>query len=173
MIKFLFTLLLNLIGIGILVVVLVVPLAPQFKNDSRVDTIMAAVLCNPGEKLVRAQSANPLLSRFGVAMTPTCINAQGQRRDVTTRWITIGLGGFAFTFIFGFVLEIVLIINAVRRRIARSMRPREAYPSPLVITTAAAAPLKDQLRQLEDAKKAGLITFDEYDRLRSEILSKM
>ena len=174
MIKFLFTMLLNLIGIGILVVVLVVPLAPQFKNDSRVDNLMAAVLCNPGEQMVRVQSTNPLLSRFGIGMTPTCVNTQGQRRDVTTRWIIIGLGGFAFTFLFGIVLEVVLIINAIRRRIARSIMPRDTYASvPMSTPMTAAAPLKDQLRQLEDAKKAGLITFDEYDRLRSEILSKM
>src|SRR6185369_2790 len=129
--------------------------APQFKNDSRVDTVMAAVLCNPGEKLVRAQSTNPLLSRFGVAMTPTCITAQGQRRDVTTRWITIGLGGFAFTFLFGIVLEVVLIINAIRRRIARAVIPRDSYyVSAPVMPPTVAAPLKDQLRQLEDAKKA-------------------
>jgi hypothetical protein len=61
----------------------------------------------------------------------------------------------------------------MRRRIARSMRPKDGYVSAPVVPMTAAAPLKDQLRQLEDAKKAGLITFDEYDRLRSEILSKM
>jgi len=35
------------------------------------------------------------------------------------------------------------------------------------------ANLSDQLRQLEDAQKAGLITFDEYEQKRQEILKKI
>jgi len=171
--KFLFTLLLNVIGIGFLIVVIVVPIAPQFKNDSRVDTIMAAVLCNPGEHMVR-EPITGILSRIGIAITPTCINQQGQRRDVTTRWIVIGLGGFAVTFLFGFVLEMVLIANAIRRGIARAVIPRgNAVAAPLPMPPPPSANLSDQLRQLEDAQKAGLITFDEYEQKRQEILKKI
>ncbi len=172
MIKFLFTILLNVIGIGFVLVVILLPIVPQFKNDSRVDTVMAAVLCNPGERLIRAQSTNPLLSRFGVAMTPTCINGQ-QRRDVTTRWLTIGLAGFAFTFLFSTVLEVVLILNAIRRRIVRAVRPRDVYRPVQQPATLMPLSLSDQLGQLEEAKKAGLITYDEYNQKRSEILKKM
>jgi len=172
MIKLLFTILLNVIGIGFLIAVLVIPIAPQFKNDSRVDQALGVLLCNGGEYLVREQISNPMLQRFGISgITPTCINPQGQRRDVTTRWITIGVSGFTITFVIGIVLEFVLILNAIRRRIARAVRPQTVgvvVPPPPV-----AVSLSDQLSQLDAAQKAGLITYDEYERLRQEILKKM
>ena len=87
MIKFLFTILLNVLGIGILILVIVVPISPQFKNDKRVDSVLGTVLCNQGERLVRESSNNPVLSRVGLAITPYCISRNGQKSDVTMRWL--------------------------------------------------------------------------------------
>jgi hypothetical protein len=172
MIKFLLTALLNLIGIGFLILVIVVPITPQFKNDSRVDNLLGLALCNPGEHLVR-EPVSGILSRLGIVITPYCVNGQA-RRDVTFRWITLGLSGFAFVFLFDIVLQIALILNAIRHAIFRSIRRRNSTPSQPVNIPVPPAPvsLKDQLQQLEDAQKAGLITYDEYDRLRQDILGK-
>ena len=161
-----------MIGIGLLIAVIGIPIAPQFKNDTRVDSVLGVLLCNPGEHLVRNQNSNALLNRVGVVgITPTCITPQGQKRDVTARWITTGLAGFAFTFLFGVVLNIVLVLNAIRRLIGRRMRPKSS--SAVVVPAPVEVSLSDQLRQLEEAHKAGLVSFDEYDRLRQELLKKM
>src|SRR5689334_22953249 len=119
MIRFLFTVLINAVGILILVAVIIVPTVPQFRNDKRVDTLLGTVLCAQGERLVREPSNNPLLSRAGLAITPYCISRSGQKSDVTTRWLLIGAGGFGVTMLFGIVLDIMLALNGFRRAVVR------------------------------------------------------
>ncbi len=177
MIKFLFSVVLNLIGVGILVAVIVVPTLPQFKNDKRVDSVLAIVLCNQGERVVRQPSNNPALSKVGLSITPYCITRNGQSRDVTTRWILIGLGGFAFTMLFGIVLDIMLLLNGFRRAVMHFSTKRNRVPS--FSTTPSMPPsddlelsLKDKLKQLDEIHLAGSISDKEYRRMRQDILDQ-
>ena len=177
MIKFLFTVLLNLIGVGILVAVIIVPGAPQFRNDKRVDSLLGLVLCNQGERLVRQTSNNPVLGSVGLAITPYCISRNGQNRDVTMRWMLIGLGGFGFTMLFGIVLDIMLLLNGFRRAVMHMSIKRNRLPS--FSTTPSMPPsddlelsLKDKLKQLDDVRLSGSISDEEYKQMRQELLNK-
>ncbi len=177
MLKFLFSVLLNLIGVGILVAVIIVPGLPQFKNDKRVDSLLAIVLCNQGERVIRQSSNNPVLSKVGLSITPYCVTRNGQSHDVTTRWILIGLGGFAFTMLFGIVLDIMLLLNGFRRVVMHLAVKRNRLPS--FSTTPSMPPsddlelsLKDKLKQLDDVHQAGSISDADYKRMRQEILKK-
>jgi len=177
MIKFLFTILLNIIGILILIAVIVIPIAPQFRNDKRVDSLLSIVLCNQGEHLIRQPSNNPALSKIGIAITPYCVSRNGQNRDVTIRWILIGLGGFGFTMLFGIVLDIMLLLNGFRRAVMHMAVKRNTLPS--FSTTPSMPPsddielsLSDKLKQLDEVHRMGAISDDEYRRMRQEILDK-
>lgn len=178
MLKFLFTILLNIIGIVILIAVIIVPIMPQFKNDKRVDSLLGAVLCSQGEKLVRESSNNPLFSRVGIAMTPYCVTRNGQKHDMTMRWLLIGLGGFGVAMLFGTVLDIMLVLNLFRRAVVHMAVVRNTPPS--FPTTPSMPPsedlelsLTDKLKRLDEARKSGLIANEDYDRLRQNILEKM
>src|SRR5258707_279557 len=175
MLKFLFTLLLNLIGIIILVAVIVIPIAPQFRNDKRVDSLLGTVLCAQGQRLVREPSNNPVLSRVGLAITPYCISRSGQKNDVTTRWLLIGLGGFGVTMLFGIVLDIMLALNAFRRAVVHLAIWRNTPPRFPTTPTMPPSPdielsLSDKLKRLDDARQSGSISNDDYNRLRQNIL---
>ncbi|MBI1282438.1 MAG: hypothetical protein GC179_30205 [Anaerolineaceae bacterium] len=177
MFKFLFSILLNAIGIGLLLAVIIVPGMPQFRNDKRVDSLLGIILCNQGEQLVRQASNNPALSTVGITITPYCISRSGQSRDVTTRWLLIGLGGFGFTMLFGVVLDIMLLLNGFRRAVMHLSIKRNRLPS--FSTTPSMPPsddlalsLKDKLKQLDDVHLSGSISDDEYRKMRQEILDK-
>lgn len=177
MIKFLFTILLNVIGIAILIVVIVVPVVPQFRNDKRVDSLLGTVLCNQGESLVREPSNNPILSGVGIAITPYCVGRSG-KRDVTMRWLLIGVGGFGFTMLFGIVLDIMLLINAFRRGVTRMVIARNtAPPFPTVPTMPPSEDLElsisEKLKRLDETRRSGSISDDEYRTMRQEILKKV
>ena len=178
MLKFLFTILLNVIGIIILIAVIIVPMMPQFRNDKRVDSLLGTVLCSQGERLVRDSSNNPIFSRVGITMTPYCVTRSGQKHDMTMRWILIGLGGFGVAMLFGLVLDIMLILNLFRRAVVHLAVVRNTPPS--FSTTPSMPPsedlelsLTDKLKRLDEARKSGLIPKEDYDRLRQAILEKM
>ena len=178
MIKFLFTILLNVIGVCILVAVIVVPIVPQFRNDKRVDSLLGTVLCVQGERLVREPSNNPVLNRVGLAITPYCISRSGQKNDVTTRWLLIGVGGFGVTMLFGIVLDIMLALNAFRRGVVQLAIRRNTPPRFPTTPTLSPSPdielsLSDKLKRLDEARQSGSITNDDYNRLRQDILSKL
>ena len=168
--KILLTILVNILSFAFFAVVMVIPVLPQFQDDPRVNTYLAVILCNPNERLIREKASAGIMSSFGLSMKPTCINQQ-QRRDVTTRWLVIGLGGSGVLFLAGTILEILLVLNAIRRGVVRAVTPRSKNTVVPIIPTEAT--LTDKLRQLEDAHKAGLITYDEYDQKRQELLRKL
>lgn len=177
MIKFLFTILLNIIGLLILIAVIVIPITPQFRNDKRVDSLLSIVLCNQGERVIRQPSNNPALSKIGIAITPYCISRNGQSHDVTMRWILIGLGGFGFTMLFGIVLDIMLLLNGFRRAVMHFSIKRNTLPS--FSTTPSMPPseeielsLSDKLKQLDEVHLSGSISDEEYRRMRQEMLDK-
>ncbi len=176
--KFLLTLLLNVIGIGILIAVIIIPIAPQFRNDKRVDSLLGAVLCPQGQRLVREQNTNAMYNRVGITITPYCVSRNGQRGDVTTRWLLIGLGGFGVAMLFGTVLDIMLLLSAFRRGVMHIAVARNTPPSFPTTPTMPPSPdielsLSDRLKRLDEARQSGLITHDQYDRLRQDILKKM
>ncbi len=177
MIKFLISILLNGIGIGLLVAVIIVPGLPQFRNDRRVDDLLTLVLCSSGERVTREPSNNPALKSVGISITPYCVTRSGQSRDVTIRWLLIGAGGFGFIMLFGVVLDIMLLLNGFRR-VVMSLSIRRNRPASFS-TTPSMPPspdvelsLRERLQQLEEVRISGSISDEEYKRMREEILKK-
>ena len=118
-----------------------------------------------------------------------CVNSKGERREVTAQFvggvfeqIFAGFGGFALPMISGggIVLgTLMIVVGAIfsRRRPApiagveyTAVRPAESYSGWSIPPN---ADLTERLRQVEAARQAGLISYDEYKRLRQEILDAM
>jgi len=131
-----------------------------------------------------------------------CVNDAGTRRDVTLEAAKRFVGGFLPSLgtlvipiisgglcTVGFFLPLLGFIFSRRRRLQTATsqyvfagaNPSTAYPlssatpwsqSPPASSSLSAS-LTDLLRQLEDARKSGLISEDEYNRMRQEILNSM
>ncbi|MEO8396022.1 MAG: SHOCT domain-containing protein [Chloroflexota bacterium] len=158
----------------------------------------AADLCKPGEELVTERGAESYSFSNGYSHSQTyyCVNDAGTRRDVTfdaaknfiggflpslgTLVIPIAGGGLCsigfFLAIFGFIFS--------RRRTFQNASSQYVFAGqnvPSSFTATPSAPVRPpaqgdlaaKLRQIEEAHKSGLITEDEYNRMRQEILDSM
>lgn len=162
----------------------------------------AAALCNDGETLKIEQGAETYSPSSGWGR-PTyfyCVDNQNNRREVTEEFgsdlisnttssaLSIISGTFTWMCLssLGFVVLLIGIIMSVRKR----AQPLETSPyaslSPVsgdpemqwhVPSSKKARPdssdLTDRLQKLEEARSANLISQEEYDRLRQNILNKL
>ncbi len=167
-----------------LTVLIALPALPPLEDSPEMDALLAALLCQPGETVQREQYSYRVGWRgenFGVKVY--CLGDDG-RRDVTDRWTLIGMGTLAIPCILG----LVLIINRLKRRWSRAQAGAPPVDDllrapPLVggqpVRISSSAPtsgglsLTDRLKQLQEARDAGLLSAQEYERLRQEILNEM
>ena len=153
--------------------ILVVPTMPEFARDRNVNSILSAVLCAPGETFEQRNEPNdnPLIEALGIPITPYCVNTRLETRtNITEKWLTIGVGGGALSFVLSTISELALVFYSIRNRtskVIRNTRPSGVnFPNnPMT--------LNEQLQQIENARQAGTITYDEYDQMRSKILREM
>lgn len=158
----------------------------------------AEELCNPGETLdqvMGAESYSPSTG-YGRQVSYFCVNDAGERREVTGSFVQgmLGqvfgsipsmfipaLGGCVLTVGVLFVV-IGFILSARRRGINRVTVPAYGFDFPTNPTTTPAPRARQQpqsgdlsakLRQLDEARQSGLLTEDEYQRMRKEILDSM
>jgi hypothetical protein len=155
-------------------------------------TPTAAELCNPGETLDEVRGAEEYTALEGTrrAIRYFCVNDAGERREVTTSFVTgmlgdalRGLGVFAIPFLSSCICTVGLLFTAFgaifSRRRAMLAVNNFAFPEDFDTTTAsrqpsaASAALTNRLRQLEDARRSGLISEDEYQRMRQEALDNL
>ena len=161
---------LNILWVAVIIGALVIPIMPEFIHNDTVNTLLGSILCDPAEKLERAEDVNPALGDMGIAMIPYCLNTTREtRRDVTDRWLVIGLGATGVAFLLSTLAELSFAFSLIRKKVKQSVQLIPTF----VGQPGSSASLSDQLRQLEAAQKAGLITYDEYDRKRGEILKKL
>jgi hypothetical protein len=159
-------------------------------------------LCRPGETLdeVTGQSEYTPLEGYRSAVQYYCVDANGERRNVTGTFVQGmigqvfgGLGSLAIPIVSSFLClpGIVLVIlglifsrrrvqdgNVVVRSYTIGNTPnRFQFPDDPNATVQHNAPasgnLSARLSQLEAARQAGLITDDEYERMRQEILDSI
>ena len=162
--------LLNLLWVGIMAGTLIIPIMPEFIGDNTVNSVLGSILCDPDEKLERVEEVNPTLSDMGIAMIPYCMSITREtRRDVTERWLVIGLVATGVTFLLSTLAELSFAFSLIRQKVKQSVQVAPIFSG----QANQSANLSDQLRQLEAAQKAGLITYDEYDQKRGEILKKL
>lgn len=170
--RIIITILLNLLLV-VFLGLMIVPFMPDFARDRNVDSILGAILCAPDERLDRREEMNqyPLISDLGIPMTPYCVNTRLETRtNVTEKWLAIGVGGGIVTFVLSMISELALVIYSIRNKTSK-LTPNS---NPLGVNFGMnRMSLNDKLQQLENARKAGAITYDEYDQMRSKILREM
>ena len=139
---------------------------------------------------------------YGRSVTYYCVNSDGVRREVTGDFVqgmfgqVLGsMGSLAIPIVasslcaFGFVLALVGFVFSRRRRfqtvtsqyVFAGANPSSVYPVSTATSSNQPPParppvqgdLAAKLRQIEDAHTSGLITDEEYQRMRQEILGTM
>jgi hypothetical protein len=155
-------------------------------------TPTAAELCNPGETLDEVRGAEEYTALEGTrrAIRYFCVNDAGERREVTGSFVTgmLGdvfrsLGVFAIPLFSSCLCTVGIFLTVIgallSRRKAMLAVNNFAFPEDFDTTSAsrqpsaASAALTNRLRQLEDARRSGLISEDEYQRLRQEALDNL
>lgn len=138
-----------------------------------------ATFCQSGEKLATAEPRNTDSTTIGLFF---CVDDAGQRRDITSDvmenafgqmftvlpgWATAGFTSIAL-FCIGLPILIVGAILSLRgSRKSTSLMPAEGFSGN------ASASLKDRLKQLDEARNAGLLSDDEYERKRQQLLDAL
>ncbi len=181
---------------------IVFPVIPQFANSPVFDSVLGAVLCQPNETLVREQYSQTFGSEQNFSMNAYCQDAKGNRTDVTGKWTEIGVVGFIVLFLLGmYITTGTLPENQKRKRTPddsdkafritpeqiseyrQKSRAQHASADGSVRVVANGSfsldpssnkgDFSDKLRQIQKAHDNGLISTEEYERLRQEILDNM
>ncbi len=165
--------LLLFIGITLFFAVLLAALVPLIFPD--VMRFAGSLLCAGNEQAVVER--NDFSDRHGTGFTLTvdCIGTAGQRRTLDTfAVILVEIGLFVPPALLLGLLGMAWLWRIVR---PPQLEPGPAASPPITLTAsmstrqpATSGALADKLRQLEEAYHAGLITADEYNRERQEIL---
>ncbi len=101
--------------------IVVIPVLPPLADNASIDNALAVILCKPNERLERDLYQRTDNDGTSYSMTPTCINSERQREDVTVKWVLIGGGAFVIPFLIGLFLTIWGAGRAAKRRIANSL----------------------------------------------------
>lgn len=161
----------------------ITPLA-EFNPTTNFETVKAT-LCRSGERLVQESGEVSFSSGSGYSSDTifSCEDAEGTRRDVTADFaegmmgsvfeaapqlVTSLAGGTALCGLGMMLLFIGLIVAVVS-----GGRKRSEYvtiPNTIEKPKHASSSVNDQLRELEEAHRNGLISEAEYERLRQQIL---
>jgi hypothetical protein len=189
--------LLDVIGVIAILAFFVLPILPGAADNPTVLSVMAALLCQPGE----TASVDVVVTEDseGTGYTPnvTCIGREGETTDQTGKLFVVGLIAAAIPFVLGMLFTMSGVLRNVRQKaqtyrstvqeMARFINAQGAAPAAFSALDAGLTPefrgstakhantgdLVAKLKQLEQARDGGLITQQEYDRLRQEILDKM
>lgn len=171
-----------LIGIGLIIISLVVMLVfLQGADNPLVKNVMTTLYCNPGETF--GQSGVRRISTY-------CEDGAGNRRDMNTQSVLTSIIAFTAPFMLGLVLFSSGYSAAIRKRqqpnvisgaavMSADLSPETAQTVEQLLremdtmTNFPKGDLADKLRQLQTARNQGLITADEFERVRKEILNKL
>ncbi len=163
-------------------------------------TPTAEELCKPGERLEQEEGASEYTALEGYRHTVRyfCVNAADERREVTGDFVqgmlgqALGsiptmfvpaIGGCILTV--GIFLAVIGLLISGRRRGGSPRVVMQSYAfdfpqqgsTPPVARPTPRSPqsgdLSAKLRQLDEARQSGLLTEDEYQRMRQEILDSM
>ena len=151
-------------------------------------------LCKSGEKLVTPEPRNTLATPgkdFTITGLFACVDDAGHRRDITADVMQSAFGQIAnvlpswattsIVAVFLFCLGLpVLLLGLVLFLFGQPSPPipigLSASPASNIVTEPTNNPsgsFTDQLRELEKARNEGLITQDEYDRIRQQLLDQL
>jgi hypothetical protein len=135
--------------------------------------IGAPLVCNE-ELALESREYTPEDGGVGIERTFYCQSAEtGVKEDITIRLILTS--GLIYSAIIFFVLLVMVVISRLRS----SGRPTTA-PTPATVAVPAATPANPgeaetaaRLRHLQELRDSGLLTEQEYETKRAEILAKL
>lgn len=159
-------------------------LAPLFMIDSQpVLNILEPILCAPGETLTMEVVVTHDFDGTGYNGDYDCMRRDETTYDVSGKAFLLGAAGFAVPFTLGLLLFLAGINRDVRA--ARSANaipggeslpawgaatPSQTYSFDVNTHTPASLDLAARLKQLRDAYEAGMITAQEYERTKADLL---
>ena len=147
-------------------------------------------LCKPGETLATEEGPeeyDTVQHLYNRSTSFYCVNDAGVQRDVTQQFadgfVQRMIGSFGSVIVpalscvlctFGFIFTLFGGMFYLRRRAVRSVLALQTDP-PVVTQNRSSgnSALSAKLNQLEEARQSGLITEEEYQRKRQEILDSM
>lgn len=170
--------LLVILALVVLFTGVVIPVIPNTVDSPTVDSYLQSILCGADETILRSQYSERYIDGTAYSMNVYCVNNENIRRDVSGTWVLLGMAGFIIPFGIGLVMIFstkvppprpvtgngqVIDVDALRKQISTQQG---------VSVSGGNKSLAERLRELEEARNAGLITYNEYDRMRDEIISK-
>ncbi|MCL4877996.1 MAG: hypothetical protein KJ064_15165 [Anaerolineae bacterium] len=166
--------LLMIFSMVVLFGVTVIPVIPAFEDNQTIDDLLQPLMCQSGETIQRDQYSRSDTRGTSYSMEVYCVKNNELKRDVTNRWIMVGVVGFVAPFLIGLFSFLVGVIRGAAKLTGQVVSPLITSPGVMVTTVGkggASMPLADRLKQVEDAHRAGLISLDEYERMRQEIMN--
>ncbi|MFN8371879.1 MAG: SHOCT domain-containing protein [Anaerolineae bacterium] len=155
----------------------VIPVLPPFAENETIDNLLAPLICQPEETIERDQYSTRDREGTSYSMNVYCVDKDGDRRDETGRWFLFSLGGFLAPFLIGLFM-LIGGANRGMRQFSTGDGGTTLSPTGVPInyvgtpSPKAGQSLSERLKQLDEARNQGLISADEYDRMRKEILDK-
>ncbi len=171
----------------------VIPVLPFGENNPTLMQIKGALLCEPGQQYVMEGQNFSDNRGSGRRFQVYCVGADGAKVSVIEKDFLVSAAIFVVPFLVGLFLAITGGAVATRNRVNRALQdgvqmqdgvvsvggmqirvqPGVAGVSPQGFQLAQpAADLTDRLQQIEEARRKGLITQAEYDRMRQRILDE-
>lgn len=183
--------LLMVVSFVLLCGLVVLPVIPFLEDTKAFDDLLQSVFCQEGETVLRDQYQTTDSEGTSYSMDLYCIDREGQRRDVTAQWFLVGIVGFTAPFLIGLFAFIFGVNRGVRRTITVTRNNADVLgggstidlssflsptqtPQTSSFSTSGGGnkSFTEKLKQIQEARDAGLITAEEYDRLRQEILDE-
>lgn len=168
--------LLIILAVAGLLVIVVVPVLPFLNDSPQVDSFMQPLLCQPGETVRREQYSYRDYDGTAYSMNVYCIGDDRVERDVSARWFVIGMVAFLGPFLIG-LLTFIFGVNRNAGKHVTTLTTATIgntdWGSGVVSVNTAKPTLTQRLKELQEARDAGLISAIEFDRARQQILDRM
>lgn len=171
------------VGMASLAVFLVLPTMERFEENASLDRLYQTLLCREDETVRREPYTWVDYEGASNHSLEVYCSKDGVERDVTHRWRNIGILSFLLPFMLGLLGGIISLalrspygLDSVTPLLRRPKAPihvdlskREGHPivSPYTKT------LKEKLSQVEEAYQAGLLSKEEYQRVRQNLLDDL
>ena len=162
----------------VLFAVIVIPVLPFLDDNQSIDNFLQPLLCQPGEQIIREQYSRTDSDGTSFSMDVYCMGRDEVRRDETGRWILIGGLGFTIPFLIG-LFAFISGANAATKKLVNQAVSVSGVP-PIVLRMGemntpdggSEQSLTERLQELEKARSTGLITEEEYARMRKDVLDE-
>lgn len=172
--------LLIILAVTGLIAIVVVPVLPFLNNSPQVDNFLQPLLCQQGETVRRDQYSYTDFEGTSYSMNVYCMGDDEVERDVSTRWFVIGMVAFLAPFLIGLFTFIFGVNRYTRNRVATLTTPSigntdwgSGVMSVNTVASSSKPTLTERLKELQEARDAGLISAIEFDRARQQILDRM